>query len=212
MATITLAPVPMRSGVTKAKLVAPYHPDLPARAKALGGTWDPAKQAWYFDQRDTRRVADLALDLFGIDPLGPPAELVTVRVDLDQLQMSRYDSPPELYFAGRCVARRPARDAAVTLGPGVILIRGGFPAAGGTAKHPSLAATPGTVIEVRDIPRPAAEAERQRRPGAVTAVEDAPAPALPAIEDQIKTLFAQLSPERREALLAELAAAVAVTA
>jgi hypothetical protein len=123
-------------------------------------------------------------------------------VDLGRLPAFRsYASPPELYVAGRCVARRPARDAAVRLGPGVVVVRGGFCTTGGSAKRPALAPEDGTILEIRGVPRPAAEAERQRYPEAVTLVDEAPAPALPAIEEQIRALLAQLPDERHDALL-----------
>lgn len=155
--SLTLAPVKMKDGSTKLQLKTPYAPDLPARCKALGGKWGPADKAWYFDERDAGRVRDLCVETFGIDPLAEPdeaPELVTVRVSLDA-----FSDGAEAWAFGRELARRPGRDYDVRLGGGVILISGGFPRTGGSMKNPSLAAKDGTVLEVRDVPRPLAEQE-----------------------------------------------------
>src|SRR3954470_17819016 len=37
----------------------PYHPQFPARARQLGGTWDTGRLIWLFDARDEERVREL---------------------------------------------------------------------------------------------------------------------------------------------------------
>lgn len=169
---------------------APYHPDFPSRAKGLGGKWDSGTKSWTFDPRDEERVRALCRDIFGTDGDTAP-EMVTLRVDVDKV-VGRNDQ--ECWVAGRCIARRPGRDWHVRLGEGVILLAGGFPSRGGSAKYPALEPEPGTVLEVRDVPRPAAEKAVAEQYGVKIVEPDAPADA------KRQALLA-----RREALLAELA-------
>lgn len=134
-------------------LTSPYHPAIPPAARALAGKWNATRKVWSFDARDLDRVRELCVTVYGIDPLAPaPADLLTVRVDLDRLDLA--DS---LFALGRQLARRAGRDYAVRLGEGVVILAGGFPAHGGSVKYPRLAPLPGTVLEVRDVPRMAVE-------------------------------------------------------
>ncbi len=43
----------------------PYHPDFPARARGLGGSWDGARRVWVFDAGDRERVEALCRDIYG---------------------------------------------------------------------------------------------------------------------------------------------------
>lgn len=126
-------------------LSAPYHPDLPARARQLGGKFDGYTKSWTFDSRDEARVRALAREIYGTD--GEASKTIAVRVHVDRFLDAR-----SLWLFGREIARRPERDWAVRLGEGVVVISGGFPASGGSVKNPRLAAEPGTVLEVRDVP------------------------------------------------------------
>ncbi len=49
----------------KTKVVTPYNPSFPTRAKKLGGRWQGG--AWVFDARDEERVRDLCRDIYGTD-------------------------------------------------------------------------------------------------------------------------------------------------
>jgi hypothetical protein len=126
-------------------LTAPYNPDLPARARALGGKFERATKAWRFDARDEGRVRELARDIYGTD--GRPAETVTVRVHL-----VNWHRENTIYLFGREIATRRTRDSPVQLGQGVVLIQGGFASRGGSGTYPELEPEPGTVVEVRDVP------------------------------------------------------------
>lgn len=128
-------------------LLAPYHPSLPERAKALGGRWNG--RAWQFDVRDEARVRELARSIYGTDGADNP-ELVTIRVTIT----GREAASQEFWLAGRLIARRPGRDLPVRLGDGVVVVEGAFPRRAGSAKHPELGGE-GVVLEVRDVPRPA---------------------------------------------------------
>src|SRR3954454_15107857 len=43
----------------------PYHPQFPARARQLGGTWDAGRLIWLFDAREEERVKALCEEVFG---------------------------------------------------------------------------------------------------------------------------------------------------
>lgn len=153
----------------KLSVSSPYHPDMPERARALGGKWDAAAKVWTFDVRDEARVRQVVTDIYGTDGEVGSADLVSIRVNLD-----KYSHPSrELYVAGRQVARRQYRDSAVRLGDGVIIIEGGFPSRGGSAKHPALDEDCHTILEVRDVPRAAAEKEMREAQGITIVGDDA---------------------------------------
>lgn len=152
---VTLTQQKMKDGSTKLKLVTPYSPTLPARCRALGGAWSADAKAWYFDLRDADRVRSLCLDAFGIDPLAEPdeqPELVTVRLEMDAFNTRA----AELWIFGREVVSQPGRDSSTRLGQGVVVISGGF-SGGGSRANPAMNAKAGTIIEVRDVPRPLAD-------------------------------------------------------
>ena len=179
---------------TAVTLTAPYDPSLPGKAKALGGYFDGVTKTWTFDVRDETRVRDLARDIYGTDGTVYADEpTVTIRVDLDALVGECCEW--ELRLAGISLARRPARDSAVRLCEGVVVISGSFGPHGGTVKNPALTPAEGTVLEVRDLPRAvaakmiAAVATAHRCP--VTLLDDA------ALDRAVLT-------EERERLVARL--------
>ena len=47
----------------------PYHPNFPARARALGGIWNAARRVWVFDAADHDRVRSLCREIYGTDCL-----------------------------------------------------------------------------------------------------------------------------------------------
>jgi hypothetical protein len=129
-------------------VVAPYNTDWTTQARAFGGRWDAARKAWTFDARDEDRVRAALVEIYGSDG-SAVAETVTIRVDLDK---ATWVDPREgVIIAGRTVARRIERDKPVLL-KGAVVIAGGFDSSGGSVKNPRLDATPGTVLEVRDVP------------------------------------------------------------
>lgn len=131
----------------------PYHPALPARAKALGGRWQAVTKVWAFDARDEQRVRDLARDIYGTDGADQPT--ATIRVKLH----NRMEDPhsPSIYLAGHEIAHRPGRDMAVRLGAGVVIIEGRFASSAGSMRYPSLGDVAGIVVEVRDLPQSVAD-------------------------------------------------------
>ena len=45
----------------------PYNPEFPPCARALGGQWDRAAQAWTFDVRDEPALRHVLRALYGTD-------------------------------------------------------------------------------------------------------------------------------------------------
>ncbi|MFD8705878.1 hypothetical protein ACFV1W_25285 [Kitasatospora sp. NPDC059648] len=170
-------------------LVSPYDPDVPAAARKIGGRWDSTAKYWHFDGRDEERVRELALEIFGTD--GTPeaeADTVTIRWDISGANTE------ELRYSGRLVARRRSRDERPQLGQGVILISGGFPARGGSEKYPKLDAKAGTVVEIRDLPRAAVDADD---------------PDVTIVDERVDVEALQAERERIVARLAEIDAVLA---
>jgi hypothetical protein len=149
---------------TTTYLITPYNPDLPRRAKAIGGRWDAGRKAWTFDTRDEQRVRDLARAIYGTD--GSPADdgdLVTVRVRLaDHEVTEQRRQQPVARFAGRLIAERTGRDTPVRLAPGVVLVEGTLPASGGSMRYPLIEAGDDVIVEIRDLPRSALAVEDEK--------------------------------------------------
>lgn len=126
----------------------PYDPAFVAACKRLNGTWHAATKTWRFDSRDEAAVREACIKAFGTDGSDTTTmELVDVRISLHN---DGYGD--ELRMFGRCLARRPGRDCPVRLGEGVVIVAGGFAGSGGSARYPGLCPSPGTVLEVRDVP------------------------------------------------------------
>lgn len=138
----------------KITLDSPYHPDMPARARAIGGRWDRAKRHWCFDIRDADRVRELAFDIYGTDG-SARVEMVDVRVPL--AWHARHHRGTEIYGFGRLLAKRTYRDSPPRLGDSVILVEGAFLRRGGSVKNPSVEPDEDSVLLVRDVPRALAE-------------------------------------------------------
>lgn len=131
---------------TDIRLVSPYHPDCPKKARAIGGKWDHATRSWRFDQRDHKRVEQLATDLWGWSGSNDTTT-VTIRVNADD-----YCQDNEIIVAGRSVAYRPGRDASVRLADNVIIVHGRFADRAGSAKYPEVGDCDGVTLEIRDLP------------------------------------------------------------
>lgn len=135
-------------------LVGPYNAGLPAKARLIGGRWDAGTKSWRFDARDEQRVRALAQSIYGTDGAGDLDDVVTVRIAGDYGHPSGVTGRT-ITVCGRIVAERRARDDAVHLAPGVVLMAGGFDPSGGSARKPAIGPND-AVLEVRDIPRSAA--------------------------------------------------------
>lgn len=130
----------------------PYSPELPARAKKLGGKWDAASRAWRFDARLEADVAGLYTEIYG-EWTGQTVEYVTLVAEAQNMVSAEKGG---IFLADRCLARAFGRDSGAKLGEGVICRAGGFDS-GGSTKYWTTIAAKGTVVEIMDVPRAKAE-------------------------------------------------------
>lgn len=158
-------------GEPAVKLVSPYHPDLPAKAKDIGGRFATAlngEKGWYFDPRDEERVLALARDVYGTDGR-TPVETVTIRVNLDSPRVLNGNDALSYWYEGREIARARGRDSGARLSEGVVLVEGRVGSAG-SRNNPCITHKTGTVVEIRDVPlTPAVQADIDE--GRVTVVD-----------------------------------------
>lgn len=189
-------------GITTANgtttLSAPYHPDLPSKAKALGGKFDGSSKDWHFDARDEERVRELAREVYGTDG-SDAGDTVTVRIEVSE-DHTWSERNQGLFLGGRQIARAYGRDSGATLADGVIVL-GGEIDSGGSAKNWSTVAREGTVIEVRDVPRGVAEKMVEEAPNVTTRMQ----PVLTARIDESEDDHRAALQAERERLMARVA-------
>ena len=139
---------------TALKLESPYHPDLPKKLRALGGTWHDGAKAWYFPTDLEKNLRDLCVEFYGLDPLAEvPAESVVLRIE-----SPHYIEESTWWQFGRQILRRASRDSSVQPGEGVSIIEGGFSAAGGSRNNPTIGyANDNTILLVRNVPKAMAD-------------------------------------------------------
>lgn len=127
----------------KLAVSSPYHPAFVEGARGLNGKWNAGQ--WEFDPRDEDRVRKLMVKVYGTDGSDNP-ELTDLTVVIDA------HTPNPFFAYGREVVARKGRDSRVTLGDGVIVIEGKFPASCGSMKYPGLLSNGTVTLEVRDVP------------------------------------------------------------
>lgn len=132
----------------KVKVQSEYNTSFIKGARLIGGKWKPPY--WVFSQEDEKLVRALCMDVYGQDG-GTPSELVAIDIDLDSYP---HDASGELLLGSMSIARRSDRDCPVKLSVNVVLVAGGFPDSGGSANHPRIAEKPGTVLRVKNVPKP----------------------------------------------------------
>jgi len=137
---------------TQIIVASPYNPNLPSKAKRLGGKWSPTDKSWLFDLRDEQHVRELYISIYGTDGTTNATETVTIRATIGEHGWEELCG--SLFLYGRQVARARSRDSGAILGDGVIVLKGGF-SSGGSVKNWRTIARPGTVFELRDVPRKA---------------------------------------------------------
>ena len=124
-----------------------YNRDYIARAKGLQGKWN--SPYWVFPEENIDELRELLIDVYG--ECGGLAEKapVTVTVDLD---LDEYKYGAEVSIGGFAAVKRRYRDSDVIYADNVMLLKGGFPSSGGSAKNPRVSPDSGTVIRVKNLP------------------------------------------------------------
>lgn len=145
---IAIRKVKLTDGRERTRVASPYHPDFPAKARALGGKWIGTDREWSFDPRDEERVRALCKATYGSDGSEDNSNLVSVQVEMDAISADHYS---DLFLFGRQVLRIMGRDSRPRLGEQCIVIDGGIHG-GGSRKNPKWSCDSGTVIEIRDLP------------------------------------------------------------
>lgn len=193
-------------------LTSPYNPDMPPRAKKIGGRWDGTRKAWGFDARDLDRVKGLAREFYGTDGSAPEeGDLVTVRIRLGDHEVSGTNYAT---FAGRRIAERPGRDDDVTFAANVVQVEGNLDHRGGSVRNPRIEAGDDVIVEIRDLPRAALSVEREEDYEIVGETVDVD--ALLAERERLLARLAEIDaqlpePEGTEATTREAAAALGVS-
>lgn len=143
----------VKAGTGVLKAYAPYSKRFVEFAHMRNAKWSDSLKCWLFDPRDEFALRSTLIDIFGTDDYEQCAK-VDARVRLDEIK-SLAMRVSRLFFFGRELARRRYSDRYVDLGPGVVIVSGGFPPTGG--RHCELDPFPGTVLEARGVPVQKAE-------------------------------------------------------
>lgn len=130
----------------------PYNPAFPAKARKLGGRWRAHDKTWVFDGRDEDRVRKACRDVYGTDG-SDGDDVVDLRVTYAKEALG---DRAAVYFAGREVARAYGRDSGAKLGEGVVQLEGRI-GSSGSRQYWCTQIRAGSVFELRDVPRAAAE-------------------------------------------------------
>lgn len=124
----------------------PYCEEFVRAARERGGLWSDSLKCWLFDVRDEMAVRGILVDTFGTDDY-ELCEKCTIRVDFDGFKVNT----SKVYIGGRLVVRRTIWK--IKYGEGVVVISGEFY----ESRRGDLYAKPGTVVEIRDMPKLIAE-------------------------------------------------------
>jgi hypothetical protein len=127
---------------------APYDESFLRRARGLGGRWDASNKVWRFDEDVLDGVRALLMDIYCLDPLAGPPELVNVKVRL------RGEISGDVWrVCGREILARWSRDAAIAPGPDVAILEyGEAMRSGGSRRYPEIGRVEGMVVLVRNFP------------------------------------------------------------
>lgn len=134
------------------KVFCPYSKSFVDFAHMRNAKWSDQHKCWIFDIRDEFAVRSTLIDIYGTDDYAS-CEKVDVRINLDGFNTN----VTRVFLLGRELAVRRYWDAPVYLGEKVAIIQGGFEKEPKSRRYRTCDALPGTVLEVRDVPRIIAE-------------------------------------------------------
>lgn len=130
------------------KVKSEYNKEFIKKARLIQGKW--SSPYWVFPAENKEQVKEALLQVYGeCGDLQDDIARVTVELNLDEYD---YDNHDGVKIGDITVAIRTGRDQAVRLSSNTMLISGGFPESGGSAKYPAVDAEKGTVIRVKNIP------------------------------------------------------------
>ena len=132
----------------------PYEPSLEKELEKLDGRWelsrdDLSKNVWVLPARHKDMAEKVLTKYLGAND----EDLVDMRVKTDGLDLEYANT----FRIGQYYVHRPSRDLSVQTSPNIAIVEGGFPQTGGSLRHPCLEPRPGTVLEVKGVPKSIAE-------------------------------------------------------
>lgn len=172
-------------------VVSPYNPAFVARAKEVGGKWDPSQRAWTFPVEAEDVVREALLEHYGYSE--GSTETCTIRVRKPDSVSDTASSSTVIRVGGREVARAFDRDSGAKVADGVIVEQGGF-GSGGSRKNPDVTENPDTVVRITEMPRTMADRLVSKHPEHIEIIEEA--------DDRKRALEAER--ERLAARMAEI--------
>ena len=122
------------------KVSSSYNKHFVQRARELKGKW--VAQCWEFQEEYEELVRAALLDIYG--EAGVVVPTVKVEIDLDVYNEGEFGKC--IYLDKMLLVSRKWRDYKVTMEDNVIVVKGGFPESGGSAKNPCVAPEEGTVL------------------------------------------------------------------
>ncbi len=128
----------------KIAVESPFNPNLPKRARGMGGNWDSDRKAWEYEAADEEHVKALYMDVYG-----EWENTTSVRVRITATSNLFGEDRESLYICGVQVARAFGRDTGAKVCDAKFLT--GLPTSGGSAKNWCTKIPTGAVFEI-EIP------------------------------------------------------------
>jgi hypothetical protein len=139
------------------EVISPYNPEFVSFAHMRGGKWSKKKEVWMFDTRDEFAVRSALMDIYGTDDY-ESAEKVDVRFKYNDL--FEYYNDYKAIACGYEFAR--AKWGNIKLADHTVVIEGKL-----FNKANCVRAEKGTIVELRSVPKKAAERFFRENPEAV---------------------------------------------
>lgn len=128
-----------------------YNSNLPKRARAIGGNWDPTKKVWVFNISDEKLVKELYMDIYREWEM---SKLIRVRITLRNKMFNTNDS---VYICGKQIARATGRDSGAKTGEDIRWVSGELPTSGGSTKYWTTVVYEDSVFDIVKFPYDALE-------------------------------------------------------
>lgn len=142
------------------EVLSPYNPEFVSFAHMRGGKWSKKKEVWMFDSRDEFAVRSALIDIYGTDDY-ESCEKVDVRFDYNEV--FPYYSDYKVIACGYEFARAKWGD--IKLADHTVVIKGKL-----FNKANCVRAEEGTIIELRSVPKKAAERFFRENPETVEVI------------------------------------------
>ena len=139
------------------EVLSPYNPEFVSFSHMRGGKWSKKKEAWMFDPRDEFAVRSALMDIYGTDDY-ESAEKVDVRFEYNDI--FEYYNDYKTIACGYEFVRAKWGD--IKLADHTVVIEGEL-----INESNCVRAEKGTIVELRSVPKKAAERFFRENPEAV---------------------------------------------